>query len=466
MSFEELEKKIKSAKRVLVLGGGFGGFYAGQVLEKKLASDDDMLVGVVNEENFFLFTPMLHEVAAGDLEITHIVNPLHKHFRDVRVIAGTVESIDLKNQQAIVSYGENKRNPFRYDYLIIAIGSITNFHHIPGLEDHALTMKSLGDALFLRNRVINRLEQANVERDAEARKGLLTFTLAGGGLAGVETIASINDFLREAVKFYRHLEQSMVRVILVHPDDHLLPELGEKLGHYTEEQLRKRGIDVKLKTRVTGATEDTVQFNDGTSIPCKTLIWTAGVSPSPVLDQLDCAKDHGRIVVNEFLEVSGYSNVWAIGDCASITDPKTGKPYPATAQHALREGVVAAQNVVAAIRGGQKKVFAYTDQGRLAAIGKRVAVAQIFGFNFSGLLAWLMWRTVYWVKLPGIEKKVRVGIDWLLDLFFTKDLVQFLTLRAPAVQRHSHDDLNGELPQAPATMDARPVAKPPERMSS
>jgi NADH dehydrogenase len=420
--------------KILILGGGFGGLYTALNLEKGLARDADIEVTLVNRENFFLFTPMLHEVAASDLDITHIVSPVRKLLKRVRIFHGDVESIDLEKRVVEVSHGkEHHHHSLEFDHLVLGLGSITNFYGNKGLEENALTMKTLGDAIFLRNHMISNLEEADFECCPKVREPLLNFIVAGGGFAGVETIAGINDFLREALRFYPHLSEEMIRVILVHAGDTLLPELNDKLGKYAEAKLGSRGVDIYLNTKVQEVKGAEVILTNGERIITNTLIWTAGTAPNPMLDDLPCDKDRGRLRADEFMQVKGYPGVWALGDCASITDPKTGKTYPPTAQHALRQGKVLARNIRAAIRGGKKKAFVFETIGQLAALGRRTGVAQIFGYNFSGFVAWWLWRTIYLMKLPRFEKKLRVALDWTLDLIFTKDPVQFLTLRAPTV---------------------------------
>jgi NADH:quinone reductase (non-electrogenic) len=436
----------KSKKQVLILGSGFGGLYAAMEFEKMLARDSGMEVTLVNRDNFFLFTPMLHEVAASDLDITHIVNPVRKLLRKVRFFDADVEGVDLDARRVLVSHGigEGHRHVLPYDHLVLALGSVTNFFGLPGLKERALTMKTLGDAIELRNRMIEHLEEADFECAAGARDHLLTFVVAGGGFAGVETIAGINDFLREALEFYPHLTEDLIRVVLVHPGAVILPELGEKLGSYAQKKLTERGVDIRVNTKVTGITDDAVQLSDGASIATKTLIWTAGTSPNPLLAPLPCMKEKGRVAVNEFLEVPGWPGVWALGDCALVPDRKTGGFYPPTAQHALRQGKVLARNIAAEIRGREKRPFEFKTLGQLAAIGRRTGVANVFGFNFSGFIAWWLWRTIYLSKLPRFEKKLRVAIDWTLDLMFSKDLVQFMTLRAPTVSHVEHSNTGSE----------------------
>ena len=411
-------------KRIVILGGGFGGVYAATHLEKLLTRQSGVEVCLVSRDNFFLFTPMLHEIAASDLEITNIVNPLRKLLRKVDVLVGDVNQIDLRNKRVLISRGYRKPlQKLDYDHLVIALGSITNFYDIPGLDDLAVPMKSLRDAAQLRAQILRHLEEANSEGDPAERQSSLSFVVAGGGFAGVETVAALNDFVREALPFYPNLSEEMLRVILVHSGPAILPELGESLGRYTEKVLSERGVEVRLNTRVKSVTEDKVLLTDGVSIPSRTLVWTAGTVPSPIVSSLHCAKERGRLLVNQFLGVPDWPNVWAVGDCAFVPDTRNpGKSHPPTAQHAIREGKVVAQNIAAVLSGRPLKLFSFRTIGLLASIGRRMGVARILGFNFSGFFAWWMWRTVYLSKLPGLDKKVRVAFDWTLDLLFPKDV--------------------------------------------
>lgn len=421
-------------KRIVILGGGFGGLYTALELEKKLGGDSSVRITLVNRENFFLFTPMLHEIAASDVDITDIVNPIRKMLKKVEFFHGEVQAIDLKGRQVRLVHGpERHAHEMDYHHLVIALGSTTNYYGICGLEQKALAMKSLGDAIHLRNQLIDLLEEADFECALGSRNELLTVVVAGGGFSGVETVAAVNDFLRAALRSYSHLTENQLRVVLIHPGDVVLPELGRKLGLYAQKKLAERGVELRVNTKVVRTSEGGVELDDGTTISTKTVVWTAGTSPSPVLEDLPCFKEHGKLVVNSFLEVSGFDGVWAIGDCALAVDPRTSEPYPPTAQHAMRQGKVVATNIVAAIRGKQKKKFEFSTLGLLAAIGRRSGVANILGVNFSGFLAWFLWRTIYLSKLPRFEKKVRVAFNWALDLLFAKDLVHFMILRSPAV---------------------------------
>ena len=422
--------------RIVILGGGFGGLSAARELERLLARDPNVEITLVNRENFFLFTPMLHEVAASDLDLATIVSPLRRMLKRTRLFIGTVEDIDVEAQTVAVSHaGGHHRHELEYDHLVVALGAVTNFYGIPGLAERASTMKSLGDAIELRNQLIAQLEEADFECATDVRQPLLTVLVAGGGFAGVETVAAVNDFVREAVRFYPNITQRDVRVVVVHPGTHLLPELGEELGRYTHARMAERGVEVLLNTRVTGINGSRTVLSNGMEIDARTVVWTAGISANPLLDCIPCQRSRGRLVVNEFLQSPDVPNVWAVGDCASITDPASGETYPPTAQHALREGACVARNIAAELLGKPKTAFSFSTIGLLAAIGRRTGVANVLGLKFSGFVAWWLWRTIYLAKLPRLEKKVRVALDWTLDMLFAKDLVQFGTRRAPVISR-------------------------------
>ncbi|HEX3445278.1 MAG TPA: NAD(P)/FAD-dependent oxidoreductase [Chthoniobacterales bacterium] len=410
--------------RVLILGGGFGGLYAALEFEKR--RDPDFDVTLISQENFFLFTPMLHEVAASDLDLTHIVNPIRKILRHVNFFEGDVRSIDVARRQVLVAHGfDQHTHSFEYDHIVFALGCVTNFYNIPNLVETAITMKSLADAVALRNRLIEHLEEADTECAANDRKPLLTFVVAGGGFAGVETIGSINDFLKGALPYYTNLKPEMIRVVLVHPGDFVLPELGEELGRYASRELAERGVEIIPNSKIKSVNSREVQLTNGVQINCATLIWTAGTAPHPLLAELPLPKERQRLKVNPAMGVEGYPGIWAVGDCAMIPDEHGGY-QPPTAQHASREGKVLAHNIVANSLGKDLIPFRFKTLGLLASIGRRTGVARILGVNFSGFVAWWLWRTIYLLKLPRIEKKLRVALDWTLDVFFSKDFVQYL----------------------------------------
>ena len=411
-------------KRIVILGGGFGGVYAAMSLEKLLAREHAVEICLVSRDNFFLFTPMLHEIAASDLEVTNIVNPLRKLLHKVEVLVGNVKEIDLPNKRVLISLGyRNESRQVDYDQLVIALGSVTNFYNLPGTTEFAVPMKSLSDAIRLRAQILRHLEEANSECNPTDRQSLLTFVVAGGGFAGVETVAALNDFVRQALPFYPNLCDDMLRVMLVHSGPVILPELGQDLGRYAQEVLARRGVEIRFNTRVKSMTERNASLVDGLSIPTRNLVWTAGAVPSPLIFSLPCPKEEGRLLVNQFLQVPDWPDVWALGDCAFVPDIRNpGKSHPRTAQHAIREGKIVAQNIAAVLLRRPLKSFSFKTIGLLASVGRRIGVARIFGFNFSGFFAWWLWRTVYLSKLPGLDKKIRVAFDWTLDLLFPKDV--------------------------------------------
>jgi NADH:ubiquinone reductase (H+-translocating) len=411
-----------SQKRVVILGGGFGGIYAALRLEKTLRRYDDFEVTLVTRDNYFLFTPMLPEIAAGDLELNTIINPLRKLLKRVMTFVGTIEAIDLDDRLVAISHGEDGHlHQLPFDYLILALGSDTNYFGLPGVEASALTIKTIGDGVAIRNQVITQLEQANSECAAGERPPLLTFVVAGGGFAGVETLGGLNDFARESLRFYPNLRPEYLRFVLVTPEEVILPELDRKLGLYAQRKLAARGIEIITRARVTAAGDQAITLSNGQKIASNMLIWAAGTAPNPQVSALPLPKHNGRIAVNQNLEIEGFPGVWALGDCAMVPNPRTGGFHPPTAQHAIREAAVVAHNVVAELRGGKKQAFRYAGLGQLAAIGRHTGVANILGINFSGFIAWWLWRTVYLSKLPRLEKKIHVALDWTLDLCFAKD---------------------------------------------
>jgi NADH dehydrogenase len=324
---------------------------------------------------------------------------------------------------------EKKEVQFEFDHLLLTLGSETNFFNMDGVRDWSVTMKNLSDTELLRNRMVALLEEASLQSDEAARRQLLTFVTAGGGFSGTETTGAVNDFVRETVRYYPQLREELIRVVVVHPGNFILPELGEELGRYAERKLRDRKVEMIKGPRVANYDGVVVTLSDGTSIPAATLIWTAGVKPSPVIAALHCEKERGRLLVSEYLAVTGVPGLWAAGDCAAVPILNTENFHPPTAQHGLREGLVAAKNIEAAILGGPLKPFRYYMMGQLASIGHRTGVAMVFGIKFSGFIAWWFWRSVYLMKLPRLAKKLRVMVSWTLDLFFGQEIEEMITVR-------------------------------------
>jgi NADH dehydrogenase len=342
-----------------------------------------------------------------------------------RVHHAEIRAVDLAKRLVLASHCPMCRiEALPYDHLVLALGSITNLFGLPGGVTHALPMKNLADASALHAHVIDKFEHADMEPEPAARRALLTFVVAGGGFAGVETAAELNDFIRGAGRYYPRVRSEEVRVVLVEGGPRILPDVSEPLSAYALRKLRSRGVEVCLRTRIEQCTDDRVQLSTGEAIPTRTLVWAAGIAPNPLVAKLDVPRaSRGQIEVRETLEVRDRPGHWALGDCAVVVDHATGRPCPPTAQHAVRQGRRVAENIAAVVRGQEPRPFAYKPLGVLAGLGRRSAVAEILGFRFSGFFAWWLWRTVYLLKLPGLERKVRVALDWTLDLFFPRDIV-------------------------------------------
>ncbi|MEM7326731.1 MAG: NAD(P)/FAD-dependent oxidoreductase [Actinomycetota bacterium] len=407
--------------RIVVLGGGFGGVATAKRLEQLMLADADLTVSLVSPSNSLLFTPMLAEVAGSALQPHHISAPIRAMCPRTRFYRDEVADIDLDRQ---VVHLRGSPDPLPYDHLVIALGSVPNYRDLPGLAEHSFSLKSLPDAVALRNHVVAMLERADVEADAEERRRQLTFVVAGGGFAGTETIAELFDLVHNARRYYPHIDPAELRFVLVHSGDRILPEIGPELADFALQRLRRRGIEFILGARVGAATAEAVDLTDDRRLPTRTFVWTAGNQPHPVLASLAVARNRaGALMVDETLRSTTRPDVWAVGDCAQIPDPLTGGNHPPTAQHALREGKALAENIGAVIAGRPPKPFRFTAIGILVALGHRTAVAEIRGLRFSGLAAWMLWRGVYLSKLPGLEKKLRVVIDWTIDLLFPRDIV-------------------------------------------
>jgi NADH dehydrogenase len=423
-------------KHIVILGSGFAGIEVLKRLQKKFKNKDNVTITLVSEDNFILFTPMLPEVASGMIEVRHIVTPVRSFCSKANFYEAAVHTIDLKNKQVVIRHPIGKlsepsrwdQHTLKYDHLVIALGSETRFFGMNDVKEHSFTMKSIDDAIAVRNHILSILEQANVEQtDRELTKSLLTFVVVGGGFNGVETVGEINDFIRETIRsYYKNIYMSDVRVILVSATDKILEQVDEKLGEWALRKLKAKGVEFIMNKHVSGATATSAKLDDGVVIPCHTLIWAAGVTPSDLIASLSCEHDKRHaIIVNNFLEVKGYERqVYALGDCASITNPHTGKPYPPTAQHAVREAKIAAKNIIYDIEGKQdKKIkFDYKTKGMMAEIGKRTGVATLFGIRLHGFIAWWIWRTYYLSNLPTIKKKLKVMGDWTMDLIYTPDV--------------------------------------------
>ncbi len=427
-------------KRILILGGGFAGMKTAECLEKELEKDHSVTISLVSETNALLFTPMLAEVAGSSLEPSHISTPLRSALHRTEFLRGRVTSVDLENRRVVldadIEGNESCRSELAYDQLVLALGAVSNYLGLTNVQKLAFDFKTLVDAIRIRNHVIEMFERADREGDPTVRKSLLTFVIAGGGFAGVELAGSLNDFARGILADYPRLRSEDVRVLLVHSRDRILPELSESLGRYAQSRMQARGIEFRLNSRVADAHPGVVVLNDA-EVPSETLVWTAGTSPNPLSKSLPVEKDkRGAVIVDATLAVRGCAGVWALGDCAAVVDARTGHPCPPTAQFALREAATLARNIRATLQDRPTRGFHFDSLGALCVVGHQTACAELTvpfarskSMRFSGLLAWLMWRGIYLGKLPGLERKIRVLVDWTVELFFPKDIVQTIDLR-------------------------------------
>jgi NADH dehydrogenase len=424
------------------LGGGFAGVECTRILESYFKHHPEIELVLVSEDNFLLFTPMLPQVASGMIETRHIIIPIRTICKKAGFYEGKVKNIDPYGKR-ITLYGtsEKRGTSLDYDYLVVALGSQTNFFGNQSVENHAYTMKSLNDAVVLRNRIIDMLEQAENEKDPILKQALLTFVVVGAGFAGIETAGEIHDFMLDAKKHYPHIDEKDIKVIVLEAMSAVLPGFSEKLAKFTRNKLIQRGIEIMLHTMVVSfdGTEVIIKNIDPGKNPVKeagldaiqtrTLIWTAGVTPVDTIKNSLFKTDRGKVIVNDYLEVPEFPEVFVIGDCSLTLDPRTGKPYPPTAQNAEAEAAIAAHNLRAVITGRQKRKIDYVSKGQMAIIGKRTAIAQVYGMNIYGLYAWFLWRTVYLRKVPKFNKRLRILLDWTADLFFDRDISRLKILR-------------------------------------
>ena len=419
--------------RIVVLGGGFAGTYAAKTLDRLFRRADDVSITLVSRTNYMVFTPLLAEVSGNVIEPHHAVPPLRAFLKKARFQLGEVREIDAKAQHVVVEHFDGGSVTLPYDYLVIALGSDTNYRQVPGAAHHSFDLKTLEDAMRLRNHVLALLEQADVSEDAEQRRTLLAFVAGGGGYAGVEGLSQLQDFVMQALRFYPTLRREEFSFILASRSPQLLGDGDQRLGRYAANVMRRRGIQVRTGVTVKEVKSDQVLLEPGGWVPAFTVLWAAGIEVSPLVRSLDLPKDkYGALVVDGRLQVKDHPNIYALGDCAAV--PKQEGTYAPTAQNASREGVLVAHNIAARIRGGKEKVFDYSPIGTLASLGNHQAVAEVWGIPITGFIAWVMWRAVYWAKLPEVTRKVRVMIDWILEPLLPTDIVQIRVEAGPPME--------------------------------
>jgi len=413
--------------RVVVLGGGFGGVYTALALERLAAKGAPVEVALVNRENYLVFQPMLAEVVAGDVGILDTVSPLRQLLPRTDLFVREIEGVDLERRVVTLGAGLTPQTlELGFDHLVLALGNVTDFRGVPGLPEHALPFKTLADSVRIRNHAINVLEQASVLEDPELRRAMLTFVVAGGGFSGTELAAALHDFVRGAAGAYRSIPREEIRIVLVHSGASVLErELTAHLAAYATKTLAEQGIELLLGERLVAASPQSAVLSGGRRIATHTLISTVPSSPNPVLEQISGLPTvRGRVECEATAAVKGCDGVWAVGDCALIPMPG-GEPSPPTAQHAIRQAKVLAQNIVATETGARRRSFAFTGLGKLGALGHHRAVAELPGkVTVQGPLAWLLWRGIYWAKLPGASRKTRVAVSWLSDLVLPSHPVQ------------------------------------------
>ena len=426
----------KNKKKIVILGSGFAAVECAKKLENEFGNDPEIELVMIGEDNFLLFTPMLPQVASGMIETRHIVLPIRTICQKTKFYEGRIKNIDPYGKLVTLwGTGDKRSISIHYDFLVVALGSETNFFGMADVEKNAYTMKTLNDAVMLRNRVIDMLEQAENETDPILRKSFLNFVVVGGGFAGIETAGELMDLLLDARKHYPTIHKDDLKVIVLEALPMILPGFNEKLAEFAKEKMVDRGIDIRLQTAVTSfdgneVTTKVLDQNPKDSIDesminvirTKTLIWTAGVTPVNTIKRSMLKTDRGKVIIDEYLEAQGFPGIFAIGDCALFLNPETKRPFPPTAQIAEAQAKTAAKNLKAIITNSEKEKFEYQSKGQMAIIGKRSGIATFLGMNISGFWAWLIWRNVYLSKIPTLDKKIRVFLDWVIDLFFDRDI--------------------------------------------
>lgn len=408
------------AHNVVIAGGGFAGANAARELERILPRQSTRLV-LVNDVNFMLYTPLLPEAAAGMLEPRHVVTPLRDILKRTYLRMGAVSAHDPAGRTVELTTHDGEVEELPYDQLLVAFGSVSRSLPVPGLDRHAIGFKSLADAIWIRNHLVETLEEANATEDPARREALLTYVFVGGGYAGLEALAELQDFAADAIQRYPRARLHGMRWLLVEAAPRVLPEIDAGLAEYACEELRGRGMDIRMETTLARVEADRVELSTGERIPARTVVWTAGVTPHPSLRSMQLPlDDRGRVPVDDHLAVSGLDGVFAAGDCAAVPNPDGGL-CPPTAQHAIREGRLVARNVAASIGSGAVRRFRYKTRGVFVDMGRADAVASTMGVRWRGRPAWFLARTYHLAMMPGLKRKTRLLLDWNVQLLFGRD---------------------------------------------
>lgn len=407
-----------SEPKIVVVGGGFAGVTFTRRLEKILPPERRIVL--INSENSITYSPLLPEVVSASILPGHVVAPIRQLLKRARFIMGEVSEIDLEGKR--VRYRTDVPRTLDYEHLVLACGAVANLAILPGMAEHAVPLKTVGDALFLRNHVLRRLEQAEAEEGDARRSWLTSFVVIGGGFSGVEAAGQIADFLKAALRYYRNVSAENCRVVIIHDGPRLLPEVSKRLSAFALSRMRRRGIAIHLETMVARVDERGVDLASGERIEGGTVIGTIGTAPTKLVRDLPVAKRRGRIETAGDMSVPGRPGLWALGDCAAVPSAGDGATAPPTTQAAIREAVWLAENVVRALDGRPTQPFTFRSRGQIAAIGDRKAVAEIFGACFAGFFAWILWRAFHLSRFPTLWRKLRVALEWTWSCFFPVDI--------------------------------------------
>ncbi len=410
-------------QHIVIAGGGFGGYYTAKKLEKTAPAD--AVITLVTDVNFMCYAPLLPGAAAGTLDPRHVVMPLRDHLKRTNIRVGAVIDGDPAANTISVDLISGEHKELKYDQLVIALGSVSRTFPIPGLHEHAIGFKTIAEATALRNRLVKHLELAECIDDVDERRPYLTFVFVGGGYAGLEGMAELQHFAKDALKRYPRCNEAGMRFLLVDVADRIMMEMKPSLADFTMKVLKKRGIEFQLGTSVSEVTETQCTLTTGEVVDTRTVVWTAGVKASPVAEKLGLPLDRGRIEVDATMQVKGFNNVWALGDVAAVPDPaRPGFPCPPTAQHAIRQGKLLGKNIVSAINGQPQEPFTYKTKGAFADLGRHTAVANVMGIRLKGFFAWAIARFYHLAWMPGADRKSRLIADWSVEILFPRDVAE------------------------------------------
>jgi NADH:ubiquinone reductase (H+-translocating) len=417
--------------RILIIGGGYIGTYTALGLLKRVRPGL-LDITLVAPESFMVYQSFLPEAAAGNIEPRHVVIPLRRVLKGARVVTGRLDSLDRGRRRATVRPPEGEPFELRYDHVVLGLGAVSRVLPVPGLAEQGVGFTSVPEAIYLRNRVLERMDVAESTPDPELRARALTFVFVGGGYSGVEGLAELEDLARDACRYYRTVRREDMRWVLVEAAPTILPEIGEELAGYAVERLKRRGIEVHLATRLDSAESGRMVLSNGVTFEADTLVWTTGVRANPVVERLGLPTgDRGRLVVDRYLRVESTEDVWAAGDCAEVPDLVAGGISPPTAQHALRQARRLAKNIIRALDRREPRPFRYHQIGSLVSLGKYKGVARVFGMKIRGFPAWFLHRTYHALMVPTVNRRARILSDWTLALFFRRDVVQLGSLQHP-----------------------------------